>query len=543
MITQRFKKSFIAVAMCLCMIATLIPWAPVTKAVAAAPVVTSDIQLGTDGIEAGDIINFGKIGNNSIQWNVLDLNTANDTTTGYAFLLSVKAIAETSWSSTFTTYQSSQIRAELEGNADSIRKNTDNFKLAEQAVMLATNKSDAAINKYGIDFAEEINSLNGDKLFLLSVEEYAEYITTRQLATPGTKNLAGSGVGWWLRSTLAHLQCIGFKPNGNSPGGALTTDEYGVRAACNLDMSKILFTSSANGKMSGTLGAEALLQNVAIDTSNWKITLLDDTRSALSVSTTELTGAQGTNVSIIYSGAEYGENEYLSAMIVDDSDNVLYYGRLKNIAASADASGTQQVKIPSSLVTGNYTLLVFNEEYNGYAKTDYASAFESIDLTVTQGRASAVNPVITNNLSRTEVIYNKNAVATALDATATVTDGGRITYQWYMSPDDNPDNGVELINETNATYTPKTVKEGTSYYFCVVQNNITGSRSGTISNIAKITVTSEQDPGGQDPGGQDPQPGNPQTGDVTDMVLLSALLIMAGFAVFVTIKRKSCKNI
>ena len=45
-------------------------------------------------------------------------------------------------------------------------------------------------------------------------------------------------------------------------------------------------------------------------------------------------------------------------------------------------SGTVEIKIPSDLAPGSYTLKVFSEQYNGSDKTDYASNFTDIALTV-----------------------------------------------------------------------------------------------------------------------------------------------------------------
>lgn len=66
------------------------------------------------------------------------------------------------------------------------------------------------------------------------------------------------------------------------------------------------------------------------------------------------------------------------AMLADNSGNILYYGRI----AQNSANGTASVEIPSDLTAGTYTLKVFSEQYNGDYKTDYASEFQDITLTV-----------------------------------------------------------------------------------------------------------------------------------------------------------------
>ena len=86
----------------------------------------------------------------------------------------------------------------------------------------------------------------------------------------------------------------------------------------------------------------------------------------------------GENLTVTYSGAGTGKNEYVSAMLADNSGNILYYGRI----AQNSANGTASVEIPSDLTAGTYTLKVFSEQYNGDYKTDYASEFQNITLTV-----------------------------------------------------------------------------------------------------------------------------------------------------------------
>lgn len=105
--------------------------------------------------------------------------------------------------------------------------------------------------------------------------------------------------------------------------------------------------------------------------------------------------------------------------------------------------------------------------------------------------ANAAAPVITNNLSTAQVEYSQNATAAALDATATVTDGGTISYAWHSNTTSSTV-GATSLGVTTATYTPSTATAGTTYYFCVVTNT-NNAASGTTtaqttSAIANIKV-------------------------------------------------------
>ena len=154
-----------------------------------------------------------------------------------------------------------------------------------------------------------------------------------------------------------------------------------VRPAMNLSTAgnNILFVSAAEGgKPAGGLA------EISKYTGNeWKLTLLDSSRSGFAVTTTDLSAyTRGGTVEIGYTGAKTGTNEYVSAMILDAAGNPAYYGR--SSAALTDENGTAELTIPA-LAEGTYTLKVFNEQYNGDKMTDLASAFADVTLTVEEG--------------------------------------------------------------------------------------------------------------------------------------------------------------
>ena len=146
-----------------------------------------------------------------------------------------------------------------------------------------------------------------------------------------------------------------------------------VRPAFNLNLNSVLFASAAvGGKPDG-----GLTPIPEYSGNEWKLTLLDSSRS---FAVTEKTADADPNdtITLNYSGATTGANEYISAIIADNN-GAQYYGR---VAQPTAESGTVEIKIPSDIAPGNYTLKVFSEQYNGDYKTDYASNFTDIALTV-----------------------------------------------------------------------------------------------------------------------------------------------------------------
>ncbi len=146
-----------------------------------------------------------------------------------------------------------------------------------------------------------------------------------------------------------------------------------VRPAFNLNLNSVLFASAAvGGKPEGGLTPISEYSG-----NEWKLTLLDSSRN-FAVTEKAVSGAPDDTVTLHYTGATTGINEYISAIIADNS-GTQYYSR---VAQPTAESGTVEIKIPSDLAPGDYTLKVFSEQYNGDYNTDYASNFTDIALTV-----------------------------------------------------------------------------------------------------------------------------------------------------------------
>ena len=359
------------------------------------------IQLGTGGISGpteeeedgkgsyyvpNSYIYFGVNSGNSstpIKWRVLDADMANDGTTSGMFLLSEYLLA----SDVQFRYNESIDNA-YQGSAAQFwcglfLSNRLNFSTVEQDAMLGLVKTDSAEDDlYSISWGE--SSLTAtDKLFFLSVQELADYVGN-YLATPGmaATNTSLSASEWWLRSPYAYVRtAVGTVFKDGNVRYSSAQNYWAARPAFNLDLNAVLFTSAAEGGKSDVL-VDSNLTEVGTGSTEWKLTLKDTSRS-FNASASNTLVRVGENLTVTYSGAGTGKNEYVSAMIADNSGNILYYGRI----AQNSANGTASVEIPSDLTTGTYTLKVFSEQYNGDYKTDYASEFQDITLMV-KGKVS-----------------------------------------------------------------------------------------------------------------------------------------------------------
>ena len=183
---------------------------------------------------------------------------------------------------------------------------------------------------------------------------------------------------WWLRSPGSKTFYVAIVSSDGSvqySGVSIRkkNNHRTVRPAFNLNLNSVLFTSAAvGGKPDG-----GLTEAPEYTGNEWKLTLLDSSRS-FSVTEKTADAAPDDTVTLNYKGATTGINEYISAIIADSS-GTRYYGR---VAQPTAESGTVEIKIPSGLAPGSYTLKVFSEQCNGDYNTDYASNFTDIALTV-----------------------------------------------------------------------------------------------------------------------------------------------------------------
>jgi hypothetical protein len=99
-------------------------------------------------------------------------------------------------------------------------------------------------------------------------------------------------------------------------------------------------------------------------------------------------------------------------------------------------------------------------------------------------------PTITSNPQN--AAYTQNTVPSHLNVTATVDDGGNLSYQWYSNNVSLNDGGTLINGETSDSFTPQTNEIGTFYYYVVVtntNNNASGVKTANeTSNVAEIVV-------------------------------------------------------
>ena len=396
------KKRLLSILLTLCMALSLLP------AVAFAEGGAKAIQSGTGSIHgydtsAGDYsyIYYGTWRNSPIKWRVLDTK-ANTGEADALFLLTDECLYPLP-GDLYACYiqfnpADKQNRhlwkdSTLQGWFKSTFYSGENsaFTSAERALIPATTQASSVFSykapgapSWDPGMRFQICGLEAEHVFAPSIQDVvnAAYgFTDSASRIAGPSNSLGPGTRYWLRSFEISEQLPFMVGEDASLMGDWGDNPSAVRPAMNLSTAgnNILFVSAAEGgKPAGGLA------EISEYTGNeWKLTLLDSSRSGFAVTTTNLSAyTRGGTVKIGYTGAKTGTNEYVSAMILDAAGNPAYYGR--SSAALTDENGTAELTIPA-LAEGTYTLKVFNEQYNGDKMTDLASAFADVTLTVEEG--------------------------------------------------------------------------------------------------------------------------------------------------------------
>ena len=386
------KKRLLSILLTLCMALSLL------SAVAFAEGGAKAIQSGTGSIHGYDTsaggysyIYYGTWRNSPIKWRVLDTK-ANTGAADALFLLTDECLYPLPGDLyacyiQFNPADKQNRHLWKDSTLQNWFQNTfysgenSAFTSAERALIPATTQEGSMYTLSNLHMRLQICALEAEYVFAPSIQDImnADYgFTDSASRIAGPSNSLGPGTRYWLRSFEISEQLPFMVGEDASLMGDWGDNPSAVRPAMNLSTAgnNILFVSAAEGgKPAGGLA------EISEYTGNeWKLTLLDSSRSGFAVTTTDLSAyTRGGTVKIGYTGAKTGTNEYVSAMILDAAGNPAYYGR--SSAALTDENGTAELTIPA-LAEGTYTLKVFNEQYNGDKMTDLASAFADVTLTV-----------------------------------------------------------------------------------------------------------------------------------------------------------------
>ena len=389
------KKRILGILLTLCMVLCIVPTGVfaaerAATGTAAISVNTRRILSPTKVTNGNNVhfvpnsyIYFGINGTAPIKWRVLDAEKACNGDTNNMFLLSEYLLSNNvRYNSIVGTsaYNTSDAQFWCRDFASS--KNGGTFTDPERDAMRVVSKTDSAEKLYGLSWGQGGLS-NIDNLFFLSMREATDYIGNYDNA-PGltATDMDGNADSWWLRSPIGSASKAAGLVHSSGVIDADTINYiHAARPAFNLSKYAVRMISAAAGGKSASGTEKGLTAIPAYSGNEWKLTLFDSARKNFRVLTSDVTAStDGGTIRIDYTGAKTGDNEYVSAILFDENQNPLCYGRsMQSVKAE---NGTAELAVPAGLAQGEYTLSVFSEQYNGDYKADYASNYFSIRFTV-----------------------------------------------------------------------------------------------------------------------------------------------------------------
>ena len=364
------KKRILSILLTICMLFCLTPISVFAEEVGAWG--SAAIKLGADALnktvntEIAPTVYFGQNHeNNPAAWRVIGYD-GNGVTSAQGDI-TLLAAYNMGWSKfgSSAAYADSDLKTAIDALAEKLTsKETD-----------AVQKQTLASGSYNRENTDCVSGtqVNNAVFWPLSTAEASAVNNDLRIADREHQYWASSY--WWLRSPGAKNRDVasvdGFANIDHD--GIDISNIWGVRPAFKLNLNSVLFASAAvGGKPDG-----GLTPIPEYSGNEWKLTLLDSRRN-FAVTEKAVSAAPDDTVTLNYKWATTGINEYIS-VILADNNGAQYYGR---VAQPTAESGTVEIKIPSDIAPGDYTLKVFNEQYNGDYNTDYASNFTDIALTV-----------------------------------------------------------------------------------------------------------------------------------------------------------------
>ena len=373
------KKRILSILLTLCMTLCLTPISVFAEEVGAEG--SAAIQLGADALSVlsknvntatAPTVYFGQNHeNNPAAWRVIGYDGSGVTSSqGDITLLAAGAMGVIPFADTILNneYAPSNLKTAIDALAEKL-----------------TTEENAAVKKRALTSGsydgENTDCVAGGQVdnavfWPLSAKEAIVVNNDLRALNPAHPNWVTSG--WWLRSPGSNKYNVAVVRSDGSVEYSgysmlIFNNHRTVRPAFNLNLNSVLFASAAvGGKPDG-----GLTPIPEYSGSEWKLTLLDSSRS-FAVTEKTVSAAPDDTVTLNYKGATTGKNEYIS-VILADNNGAQYYGR---VAQPTAESGTVEIKIPSDIAPGDYTMKVFSEQYNGDCKTDLASAFADVTLTV-----------------------------------------------------------------------------------------------------------------------------------------------------------------
>ncbi len=345
------KKRIFSFLLCLLLLSALVP--------------ASARGEGPNTVQARDIVYFGDYDEIPVTWVVLDPANTNVGTKGM-FLLSEFVLdnGKVVFNDNGKKYwQESTAQAWCKTFAENA------FSEQELALIPRVSKTEDPIQLFNLSWGD--TELVEEQVFFLSVQEIADYFNPEDnYAGLSTTALSAGAPYWWLRTPHAmHDDYAGIVYDASMVHDQMVYSAMGARPVINLMTENVLLLEPASDvKNVGSVGPIE-----ANDERTWKV-VIQDTGRSLSLGTSVL---DGTVLSVDYSDAATGQNEYISLMVCDAQGKAVQYGKL---ARANESSGTVNVDLSTLTVPEGGGIYLFSEQDNGAKHSNYAGELHQVGV-------------------------------------------------------------------------------------------------------------------------------------------------------------------
>lgn len=362
------KKRILRILLCLCMAACMLP------TVAFAADTGKAIQLGTDALSkkvntaTAPTVYFGQDhGNNPAAWRVIGYDGSGVTSAQGDMTLLAANNMDLSKFGASNAYADSDLKEAIDTLAGKLT--TEENAAVKKRTLTSGNYDEANTD------CVAGSAVSNAVFWPLSSKEAIAVNNDLRILNKEYPNWAM--YYWWLRSPGETPFSAAFVHGSGKVcyyGEHYALVEYGVRPAFNLNLNSVLFISAAeHGKV-----ADLTTPIAEYAGDEWKLTLHDSDRDDFTAKTVLVNGSV---LEVEYKNAKVGDNEYISAVIKDADGSISRYTRVVQLDGTTNGTrGRAAIDLTGIDMTGK-TLCVFNEQFNGNHKTDYAGALREVKLT------------------------------------------------------------------------------------------------------------------------------------------------------------------
>lgn len=362
------KKRILSILLCLCMAACMLP------TVAFAADKGKAIQLGTNALNknvntaTAPTVYFGQDhGNNPAAWRVIGYDGSGVTSAQGDMTLLAANNMDLSKFGASNAYADSDLKEAIDTLAGKLT--TEENAAVKKRTLTSGNYDEANTD------CVAGSAVSNAVFWPLSSKEAIAVNNDLRILNKEYPNWAM--YYWWLRSPGETPFSAAFVHGSGKVcyyGEHYALVEYGVRPAFNLNLNSVLFISAAeHGKV-----ADLTTPIAEYAGDEWKLTLHDSDRDDFTAKTVLVNGSV---LEVEYKNAKVGDNEYISAVIKDADGSISRYTRVVQLDGTTNGTrGRAAIDLTGIDMTGK-TLCVFNEQFNGNHKTDYAGALREVKLT------------------------------------------------------------------------------------------------------------------------------------------------------------------